>query len=586
MHAIANELKQAVRSIAAQPGFSLLVVGVLAAGLTAVIYMLIAIGSMVMRPLPFAEADRLHYIGIDDGYGRNGQLDPMREADLIGLRRRLDGLARVGGFGTATINLSDLDRPERYDGAFISGDLFSILGTSPILGRDFTREDERDGAPTVVMLSHELWESRYASDPSVIGRQIRVNAESATIVGVMPEDFSFPRKEQIWSVGRLVEGSPADRSYTVVLRRAKGVEVSAIDTALAAWAADAARVEPAYFRGLGVAMEPLNWLAVNHGTRNILGIMMTAVVLVLLVACANAANLLLTRTLGRRQELAVRVALGASRFRLVMHLLTQSLLLTLGAVAIAIPLAMAAADWTERSFQTSDDGPPHWLHFTLDANVIWMTLCVAVLTALVAGLLPALRAGGDAMAGDLRDGTRSVAGGRFARISRALVVGEVALSCALLIAVGTLVHGISALDRAELGIDPAGILTARVGLFPSAYPTGADQVRLFDKISERLRADPAVIDVTAGTNLPAINNYHREFLTDGEVAGDDRFRACSSAPSTIASLKPTASKCAKVATSIAGYGRLAIRSRSSTSASRTIRGGRLRARSSFPPRPA
>ena len=522
MQAIGHELKQAARSIANQPGFSLLVVGVLAAGLSAVIYMLIAIGSIIMRPLPFTDAERLHYIGIDDGHGRADQLDPMRETDLIQLRRRLDGLANVGGFQSATINLSDLGRPERYDGAFVSGDLFGILGTAPFLGRDFSREDERDGAPTVVMLSYELWQSRYGADPSVIGKQIRVNASTATVVGVMPDDFSFPFRQQVWTVGHLVEGSPTDREYTLVVRRAPGVGTFAADAAIAAWASDAARAEPVYFRGLRVAMQPLAWYAVNQTTRTILGIMLTAVVLVLLVACANATNLLLTRTLGRRQELAVRIALGASRMRLVTHLLAQSLLMTLLAVVIAIPLASAAANWTERSFRTADDGPPHWMHFTLDANVIWMSLGVALLTALAAGLLPALRAGGDAMAGDLRDGTRSVTGGGFARVSRILVVGEVALSCALLIAVGTLVNGISALDKTDLGVDTTGILTARVGLFESVYPTGTDQTRLFERLTERLRADPVVIDATVGTNVPGIDGYNREIIADGEAMADDR----------------------------------------------------------------
>ena len=522
MQAIGHELKQATRSIASQPAFSLLLVGVLAAGLSAVIYMLIAIGSMIMRPLPFADAERLHYIGIDDGHGRADQLDPMREDDLIQLRRRLDGLAKVGGFQSATINLSDQDRPERFDGAFVSGDLFSILGAAPVIGRDFSRADEGDGAPAVVMLSHELWQSRYGADPKIVGRQIRVNAAAATIVGVMPEDFSFPFRQTVWTVGHLVEGKPLDRAYTVVARREPGVGIAAVDAAIAAWAGDAAKADPAYFRGLRVAMQPLDWLAVNQGTRTVLGIMLTAVVLVLLVACANATNLLLTRTLGRRQELAVRIALGASRTRLTMHLLAQSLLMTLLAVAIAVPLATAAANWTERSFLTSDDGPPHWMHFTLDANILWMTLGVALLTALAAGLLPAMRAGGDAMAGDLRDGTRSVTGGGFARISRALVVGEVALSCALLIAVGTLVNGISALDRTDLGIDPSGILTARVGLFESAYPSGADQVRLFERLTDHLRADPAVIDATAGTNVPGLDGNNREILADGEAVSGDR----------------------------------------------------------------
>ena len=195
-------------------------------------------------------------------------------------------------------------------------------------------------------------------------------------------------------------------------------------------------------------------------------------------------------------------------------------MLTLIAVAVAIPLALAGAAWTERSFNASDDGQPLWMHFTLDATIVWMTLGAALFTALAAGLLPALRAGGAALAGDLRDGSRGATGSGFARISRVLVVGEVALSCALLIAVGTLVRGISEIDRSDLGIDTTGILTARIGLFPQAYPDGADQVRAFERITERLREDASVIDATAGTNLPALNGNRRAFVADGVPAGD------------------------------------------------------------------
>ncbi|MGB8378464.1 MAG: ABC transporter permease, partial [Rhodanobacteraceae bacterium] len=173
----------------------------------------------------------------------------------------------------------------------------------------------------------------------------------------------------------------------------------------------------------------------------------------------------------------------------------------------------------DAAFRAADDGPPHWIHFSLDARSVFMTLGVVVLTALIAGLLPALRAGGSAMAGDLREGVRSVGGG-FARVSRVLMVGEVAFSLTLLITVGALASIVTSLDHADLGIDPRGILTARVGLFESAYPKGADQVRLFERITDRLRADPAVISATAGTTLPGLDGGTRAVLPEGDVAGD------------------------------------------------------------------
>ena len=519
MQAIRHELKQAIRSIIGQPGFSALVVGVLAVGLTAVIYALVAIDHMVIRPLPFPNAGQLLSVGLDDGNDRGGELDPVRTDDVLALRRQMAGLAEVSALTSATVNLSDLDRPERYDGAFVSANLFHLLGVAPALGRDFNQSDERAGAPSVVMISHDLFASRYGSDPAVIGRQIRANAHTATIVGVMPEDFSYPRREVIWMNKPFSEGANPDLTFELILRRNDAVTDTAVHTAVSGWFDDASRAEPDHFRGMRASVQPLSLLTVNETTRSVLKVMLVAALLVLLIACANAANLLLTRTLARRQELAVRVALGASRSRLILHLIAQSLLLSMIAAVIAVSLAALAADWTDAAFRTATDGPPRWIHFTLDARIVLMTIVVVIVTAIVAGLLPALRAGGGAMAGDLRDGVRSVGGG-FARISRVLMIGEVALSLTLLISVGVLAGIVSALDNADLGIDPRGILTARIGLFESAYPQGADQVREFERITHRLRADPSVIGVTAGTSLPGLGGDRIEVLAEGDVLGD------------------------------------------------------------------
>ena len=519
MKALLLEIKQATRTVANQPGFSALVVSVLAVGLTAVIYALVAIDHMALRPLPFPAAGQLLSAGLDDGADSFQELDPVRSDDVIALRRQLVGLADVAALATATINLSDLDRPERYDGAFVSANLFHVLGVVPVLGRDFNEADERQGAPTVVMLSHALWSSRYGSDPGVIGHQIRANAQTATIVGVMSKDFSYPRREAIWMNKPFSQGANPDDAFDLILRRNDGVTDSAVQTAVTAWFADASRAEAEHFRGLRAVVQPLALVTVNAATRSVLKVMLVAALLVLLIACANAANLLLTRTLARRQELAVRVALGASRSRLTLHLIAQSLLLSSIAAVIALALAYFAAAWTDAAFRATADGIPYWIHFTLDARIVAMTMGVVLVTAILAGLLPALRAGGSGMAGDLRDGVRSIGGG-FARISRILMIGEVTLSLTLLIAVGVLAGIVSRLDNTDLGIDPTGILTARVGLFKSAYPQGADQVRQFEQITDRLRGDPTVIDVTAGTNLPGLGSNSREMLADGAVAGD------------------------------------------------------------------
>ncbi len=516
-----EELRAAFRAIIARSAFSALVVGVLGVGLACMMFMLVMLNGFVIRPLPFPAPDELLHAGLGSAHGGDN-LDDLPGRDLLALRRQLDGKAEVGGFSQETVNLSDMDQPERFDGASVSANLWRTLGVAPALGRDFNADDERTGGPAVVVLSWRIWKQRYGGDPAIVGREVRVNSAPATVIGVMPEGFAYPYKEVVWLPARLAEAkSASDDGYVVIMRRRPDVAEAAIRSGVDTWFANASHEEPDRFRGYSIGLEPLKYITVSRTTRGVLGIMLGAVVLVLLVACANAANLLLTRTIGRRQELAVRVALGASRTRLVVHLLAQSLLLSFFATAIALPLALAGVAWQQASFRTAESGPPHWLDFHVDATVIAMAVGAALLTALATGILPALRAASSAPSGALRDGTRSVAGGAFARVSRVLVVGEIALSCLLLISVGTMVRGISALDRLDLGIDTNHLLTARVALFTSAYPSGAEQVRLFDRLLERLRADPEVVAAGAGTALPARISTMREVVPSGTAPAAD-----------------------------------------------------------------
>ena len=514
MNAMLQEFRQALRGTLAQPGHSALIVGVLALGLSCVIFMLIVIGSLVMRPLPFPDAERLLHIGLDNG-SRIHRLDPIRPGDVLSLRRHLDGVADVSAFEGATVNLSDLGRPERFDGAIVSGNFFRVLGVAPILGRDFNDADERPGAAPVTMLSNALWRSRYGADPGIVGKQVRVNARLSTVVGVMPPDFSYPRREVVWVSGTFAEGTSGDDRFAAIARPLAGNTAAQVSAGAQRWFDSISHESPTQFERSRLGIESLSQLAVHDGTRGVLDVMLVATVLVLLIACANTANLMLTRTLARRHELAVRVALGASRRRLTVHLLAQSLLLTAIAAVVAVLLARAGARWLDAAFRTFDDGPPLWMHFELDARIASMAIGVAVLTAIVAGLIPALRAGGAAMSDHLRDSGRTTGGG-MGRVSRVLTMGEVALSLALLMAVGTLVRGVVLLGRSDLGIDTSQMLTARVGLFESTYPTGADQVRFFERLTAHLREDPAVVDVAAGTSLPGIDGWSPGVALDGD----------------------------------------------------------------------
>ena len=516
-----HELRQALRAVFANPGFSALVVGVLASGLACVVFMLAFLDGLVLRPLPFAASEQLHQAGFY-GDGGLGDIFPVTDQDLISSRRDLAGVAEVAGAARSTINLSDLDRPERYNGAHVSANLFGLLGVAPLLGRDFAAADEQPGAEQVAMLSYELWQNLYGGDRSVVGKQIRIDAHPATVIGVMPKDFSYPRREAVWVAATLAQSSkPDEYGYWLALRRHAGVGAAELDSAFGAWFDDSAHADPERFRGQHWRVEPLKNMVMDRTMRSMLGMMLAAVFMVLLIACANAANLLLTRTLGRRQELAVRVALGASRARLVMQLLAQAALLSLVATLIALALAQAALNWQQALLRESEFTLT-WLRFDIDGTVVALAFAAALFTALVSGLLPALHAANAAPSAGLQDGgARSVGSARFARVSRVLVVGEVALSCALVVCVGTLVRGIDALEHFELGIDTDHLLTARVLLPAGAFPSAAEQLRLYDRIGERLRSDPAIVDASVGTALPGTYyNWTRDVVPVGADLGE------------------------------------------------------------------
>lgn len=519
MNALLHELRDAGRGILAKPGFSALVVAVLAAGLACVLFMSVLIYGLVIRPLPFAAPEQLLHIGYSLS-DRPDRLSDVNERDVAAWRSRFKAVANVAAYQQQTINLSDEGRAERYSGASVSSNLFGVLGVSPQLGRSFTPQDELPNAAPTVILSDAIWHQRYNADPAIVGRAIRINAGNATVVGVMPVDFSYPQKELIWTPGVInadvARGDGSD--WVVVARCHANANPAALSSLLNNWHADAKSEAPRYFEDRRAGFEPLSYQIVNRDTRAIFNVLLAAVVLVLLVACANAANLMLTNTLARRQELAVRSALGASRARLAVHLLSQSMMYAGIAAAIALPAGRAAADWVDQMFRSSEEGPPHWMNFNVDADLIAFTLLAAMLTGLITGILPALRAGKEVNA-SLRDGSRAVAGGAFAKISRWLVVGQVAISCVLLVAAGVMVRGIDQFGTGDFGIRTDNLLTARLGLSESKFPKADEQLALFVRLEERLRAEPDIIDAGIGTTLPGLIAQSERVVPDG--AGPD-----------------------------------------------------------------
>lgn len=494
------------RRLAGRPGHTVLSIGILSLGLLAALFLFGSVNSMVLRPLPFPDAERLVAVGWSDAR-RPDEVGGLNTRQWLAIQDALpmfDKVAVEGG--PATVNISHGDGVKRYNGAIIDHRLLPLLSLQPLLGRAFNEADDRPGAPLTVLLGENVWRNEFAADPSVIGRVVRSNGESATVIGVLPAWFTYPFDQEVWIPRRLALD---DGLGTQVLARlAPGVTLEQARLGLA---------ELTRRMGDGLLGShddaTLNAIALQHRfvdevTRHILWMMFAAGLLVLLLACVNVANLQLAAMLPRRRELAVRSALGAGRGRLLRELMAEAMVMA----AVATVLAVIGNDLLGRLFigQMNDTGLtlPFFVDFAYDWRDLLVVPVLAFATCLLAGLIPAMRAAGTDAQDALRDGSKGSHGGVFSRIARVLVIGEIALTVILLVGAAMFVRGINGMMQFDHGAhtDPQSVLTARVGLFENDYPTAADHLRYFERVGEVLRADPQVLEASVGTGMPGWNS--------------------------------------------------------------------------------
>ena len=519
-----SDIRQTWRALALQPGNSLFTILVLALGLAGVIGMLSILKSMVWDPLPFPNAAQVQTVGWRDLANSGSNLRALDADQFLDWQDRFKGKAELAGVGQATVNLGTDEGVERLEGAFVTHNLFPMLGVTPVLGRNFSLEDDQPGAPPVVILSNQVWRTRFASNTAIIGTQVRANAEPATVVGVMPPDFSFPLRETVWLPAQVVRAptAPPDRELKAFARTLDSDTPVTIHTILESWLADQITVDAARWSGVEVDAEPMAMLYADRETRMLLNLMLACVALVLLVACANAANLMLVRTMARSRDLALRLTLGASRSRVGFYLLGQSLTLTLVATAIALPLAHWGVDWVINSYAGTDDGPPPWVTASLEPSLTAVALLIALITAAIVAVLPVLRLRVNALGASLRDGGRAVSGGGLGKLSRVLVAGQLAMTCVVLLATLVIVRGVDSLSKTDLGINPDHLLTARIALFPQLYPEDAETVGFFERLTTTLREQPEVLSVGAGTSLPGLTAGTERVLAEGHESAHDK----------------------------------------------------------------
>ena len=512
-----SDLRLTLRSLAKSPAFVIIAVLTLGLGIGVNTAMFSIVNAVMFRGLPFPDQHRLLHFShtiAGDGQDRAG-VSYQDYLDLRAGQTTLQGLAAYYD-GTVTISAAGQD-PERISGTYISAGGLDLIGVPPSLGRWFSAAEDNPGAPATVVLDHTLWQNRYKSDPGVIGRQLKVNGEWATIIGVGPKDFRFPDGADAWIPLRYRKTDEArDRRFLEVMGRLKdGVTPAQAAAEFATLNQRLVAAHPDTHKGVGMFVQSLHDRFVGDETRQLLTLMLGAVFLVLLIACANVANLLLARAATREKELAIRTAIGAGRGRIIRLLLTESLVLSFIGAAAGLALAFGLMGLF-RDYINANDPAPYWMVWSVDGRGVLYVGVLAVVCCVFAGLFPALRVSQPDLNAVLKDAGRGSTGFSLSRFTRLLVVAEVALSCVLLVLAGLTIHSIIKIQSASLGFDPQGVMTARVALPEAEYKDGAKQRAFFAELLSRLRARPEFTGLGLANNQPTWNS-RESIVIDGRA---------------------------------------------------------------------
>jgi predicted permease len=479
------------------PGFTLVAAFTLALGIGATTAIFSVVNAVVLRPLPFPNPDRVVVVG-EEWDGRPSSVSVGNFHDWRTHAKSYSSLAALQYF---SFNLADGDQPERVIGGRVTHTWFDVFGIQPQHGRVFTPEEDAPGGPNLVVLSHRLWSRRFGADPQIVGRDIRMNSQSFTVIGVMPPAFDLTAdSEELWTPVAFTPQQLAehDEHYlSVVGRLAPGVSIDQARAELRTLYSQMQAVYPGNEQVNPGVTEPFHDQLVGDYRQRLL-VLLGAVGLVLLIACGNVANLLLARGGARAREIALRAAVGAGSGRIVRQLLTETLVLAVGGAALGLGVAWFAVPALVAS---SPEGVPRLDQTRLDGVVLGFALLAAIISALVAGLAPALRAARTDLRSTLNEGGRTGTAGRD-RVRTALVAIEVALALVLLVGAGLLVRSALHLQRIDPGFDPRGVLSARITLPAARYEDPARVVRTYEELASTLAEGPAVEAAAFTTSAP------------------------------------------------------------------------------------
>jgi putative ABC transport system permease protein len=497
-----RDIRYAVRSLVHDAGVSAIVILCLSLGIGVNATLFSLVDGILIQSLPFADPDRL--LILNESFERGGIRDAgVSYPDLKDFKERTTAFTSIAAISGRTIALTEGVEPERFSGAAMTWDMFPVLGVAPILGRHFNPEDDRPGAEPVVMLSHEVWQRRYQGDPSLIGRSVSVNGRPHTVVGVMPPGFLFPEQQKIWiPLAPLAEKDERTARNLFTFGRLKpGLDMARARADMKSMSAALAREYPTTSEGWSASAAPLSDEFIPDDVRLVLLTMMGAVTIVLMIACANVANLMLARASGRQREFCVRAALGAGRARLIKQLLIECVVLGLASAPLGLAIAYVGVWLLDQAVPPGQ--VPYYIHWEISPRSIIYTIALSAMTGLVFGLAPALQAGRLNLQEALRDGARgSGQSGKRARLRNGLVIIEVAMALILLVGASLFVRSFLNLQSASPGFDTKPLLTARFFMSGESYATDDQKAQRVEDVVRRIEGLPGVTSMFASNFVP------------------------------------------------------------------------------------
>ncbi len=535
-----QDVRVGLRVLFKEKSFCVLAVLVLGLGIGAATTQFTVVNAIVLRGFSFPHPEQLMSVGLIDpkasdqnnNFG-NGNIPAAQDyEDLKAAQKSFSMMA--GYLSGSTINVSYKNTPQRYTGGYVTEDIFKIVGVSPALGRDFTAEDNKPGAEKTVILGDEIWRRDFNADRNIIGQGVRVNGKAATVIGVMPAGFKFPFSEELWTPlynefpptprGDLRLG--ANNNAPAVLGRLKpDVSVDQATAEAIAIARHLAEDNPKTNQNFtSASVQPLLNAFTGIQLRQTVWAMLAAVILVLLIACVNVMNMQFGRAALRAKEVAIRGALGATHWRLVRQMLTESLVVAVFGTVAGVLIAYWAVDMLAQAIKAAPFPPPYWWQFTIDGRVLAFTLIITLVATVVSGLVPAFLSARANAAEIMKEGGRGNSSRLVNVITRILVIGQIALTAALLIAATLQIKSIRNQTTLNYGYDENALYAARMALMEGAYPTQDARTEFFKRVIRSLRTNAQFEYVALTSRFRMTFSATGQFEIDGQNYLTDRDR--------------------------------------------------------------